>query len=383
MSSTDPKTRFRALLIVVFLVVSAASIVGRSQILNWQLNLGYLALMRGDLVSARTWLGSQCLSSTARIMACFRLTVLSGDFAAANTLVNVPLQTAPDMLTLWLARQARAFLEAGERQSAIQTADLLLNHHAPETRPDVINEAGLVYANVGERQKALEAFSVSAALEPENRFSEGWYQTVALYYDSGEWQEVVDMVAPVVDAPEGPTSNAWQNALHTLALTYGYLDQPTEADRVYRRLAESYPQSHHWPVFQAFVYLGQQDIADGELESAAQRFAIAYDLALEVIPSARADYEAAAWEQIAQLAEAVSASPDSNVVLTSIQSLCQRDPSSAGCYFVLGRLYAQISQSEQADQAYAQACRLACGDASIDSYQNSVYMVAQPECTQR
>lgn len=372
--------RFRTLLFITLVIVSLLDVLEYDLVLYWQSNLGYLALARGDLVSARARLEPQCQRSIRGSTSCFRVAVLSSDFSTADNLADVALQVAPDMLTLWLAREAESLLEGGAAPAAVQVADLLAEHFPAGARVETLNRAGQVYARVGEAQKALQTFAAAAALELGNRFSEGWYRTVEFYYRQGEWGEVVDLVSPAQDAPEGPASGNWRQAMYTLALSLDHLGQNGEAERVFQRLSEAYPMARDWPVYQAFLRLGQRDLLDGRLLSAAQRFELAYDMALEVWPPARAEYEASAWQQIESWAQVAAASPDARDLLDQVRALCQAQPESAGCFFTLGRFHAALSQDSQSRQAYARACELVRGDHRSDPYSLAVYMTTRPEC---
>ena len=225
----------------------------------------------------------------------------------------------------------------------MQAAVLLAEHFPAGVRVEMLNRAGQVHARVDEAQKALQTFATAAALESGSGFSEGWYRTIEFYYRQGEWGKVVDLVSPAQDVPEGPASGNWRQAMYTLALSLDHLGQNREANRMYQRLSEAYPLARDWPVYQAFLRLSKRDLLDGRLLSAAQWFALAYDMALEVWPLAQAENEVSAWQQIESWAQAAAASPDAPNLLDQVRTLCQAQPESAGCFFTLGRFYAALS----------------------------------------
>jgi hypothetical protein len=109
---SDLRIRFDALLILL-LIAGMISVIYANAPFVWQTNMGYLALMRDDMDQARKWFGDSCGISQSRVLGCFRTAVFAGNFAAAQTWAVPASQAVPDMLTLWLAREAESLLEGG------------------------------------------------------------------------------------------------------------------------------------------------------------------------------------------------------------------------------------------------------------------------------
>lgn len=339
-------------------------------------NHGNLALLHGDSTAAQRLLAPQCESPGLGAVRCLRMAVMNGNSETAHAVASDALQTSPDMLAMWLAQQTGRFLDEGFIEKAVQTADVLMAYYSPQTPPDVFNEIGLILAKAGEDQRAFEAFRKSSELEAGKMFNYGWSYGVALHFETGEWQKVIDIVEPVSDHPDGPSNAAWESALYLLALSYGRVGQLGEMDQTYMDLAAVYPQSRNWPVFQAFLHIGRKAMREGEPTLAAERLATAYDLALYVMPSARAEYELTAWEQIKELASMAMGESQMQQLLRHVHSLCVSNPSSAGCQFLLGRLYKEMGSSDQAQVSYREACQLI----GSDPKSSSIYMMRQPEC---
>lgn len=198
------------------------------------------------------------------------------------------------------------------------------------------------------------------------------------FYQAGEYQRVVDTVAQF--GAQEPSTPAWRELMYVLALSYQALHQDSSAEQVYLNLANTYPQAQDWIVFQAFLFLGNRDLASGRFSQAVLPFVEAYDMALNIRPPARSDYEKAAWNAMTALAEASGA--DNSQLRRALSEQCAQMSSSPGCLFLLGLVLTASGKIERAQQVYDQACALALSAERMHEGQQSIYMAAAAECSE-
>jgi len=286
-----------------------------------------------------------------------RAAALNGDWTLAARSAGAALAAEPDALGLWLVQTARVRLQRGDRDDALRFADVVFDHAGARSPGPVWLELGRLCAALGETDRALRAFGEADRRTGAGPLGPGWYLGLIALRDSGRRDELLLRLRSVVEVAGGSESRGWREAMNLLAVELLRDGRAEERRHVYTRLGAAYPNSKDWPVFQAWVFLAADARLSNDIDVAATRSAVAYDLALEVSAPERPAYEERAAQEIHEWTLALRSTRDPVASLARLSAGCQH--SGPGCALVLAEGALSVGRPDLAAPWIASACRLA------------------------
>ena len=320
----------RALNILMGIVVALCIIgFGWPQLRDtWLRNLGYRELLHGNMAGFASLVEAQRTSSDQVVRSRLRASVLAKDFDRADAIAR-QFESGIDAYTLlWLGNQALSFVDAGDVPGAIATLDLALSY--------------------GQESASYKVLAV------------GWRHVATTLYNMQEWQQVVDVLGPVWASAHESLLNTseWCSAALMLASSLQRLDRAADAEDVYRQLVSLDPSACDWQMNNAQITLGDIELSRGNLASAMEHYALAYNIALEVLPRARVAYEENAWGRLERLADAMVGSPQADILLTLLWQKVGSTPDNPGLNILWGLVCEKRCDLHGARAAYTAAGHL-------------------------
>lgn len=321
----------------------------------WYRNVGYLSLARGNVSAASDWFVRSTEPSQETTLGEVRTSVLARRFDAAERLLGSTSYQTDTMTPAWLLSMASKFLESGDAVGARRTLDLVMC----ATESQLCYRLGLLYERIGAEVQAQKAFVAGAQHDSSGMLAKGWYYLARSEYQAGEWEQVIDLLAPRLNgAPDSDLDvDPWRESYLLLAGSLEKVGQRTKAENTYRELVELNPASRDWVIHFAQFYLGYSDLERGNWLSATNRFVIVYESAANSrgLPK---DYEERAWQGLADLAGVIAAQNQTQEALALVQQSVLVDPMNPGWHVLLGVLFEMTCETGKAKEAYTRALEL-------------------------
>jgi tetratricopeptide (TPR) repeat protein len=343
-------TRAALAVVLILALVPGVSALRR----NW----AYLHLLHGQPAAASIEPGDPMLR--------LRGALQSGDWTtvraslASNTRSgHVAALVVLDEIDRRVARGDRAGAIAGLGTiDADRTGDALVWYRA-----------GAAYERLDVLDEAVRAYDRGASLDPAGELAEGRYRVAMIDLRQERWQALVDVLGPALHGasdddlgkpiqPLQRGGSVWQGSLLSLGIGYEHLGRTTEAEAVYARAARLASPRRDWTLNRTLVNLARLQMARGDVLDAAGHLTRALDLASELEPPARREYElntVGHIDDLLRLGQAQGLLPD---LLRAAARAVEAHPEDGGAWYVSGRVQEASCDLGAARASYARSSTL-------------------------
>ena len=274
-------------------LIAAVAASPRAARRNWE----YLRIARGAVASNRA--ATETGSGRADEMLRLRAAVSGADWRTAAEIVAND-RSADRLPALIVIRDAEQRAQHGDfvaARAAIAAAAV-----GADRDSDLAYRLGQAYERANAPAEAIAIDLVGAQHDRSAKWSEGRYRAAMIYQRTGQWQSLVDVLAPALsDASDDelarpvqtadPGGALWQGTLLALGEAYEHLGDAANARTAYARLARIAAPRHDWTVNRGLVKFASFERLGGNLHSSAVAIVRALDLAAEFDSSFRSTYE--------------------------------------------------------------------------------------------